>query len=56
MIYIDGLQEPFEYYLFNISGKLVKMGSENDIQILRKGVYILKIKKEKSIIFRKIIY
>ena len=32
------------------------MGSENDIQILRKGVYILKIKKEKSIIFRKIIY
>jgi hypothetical protein len=56
MIYIDGIQEPFEYYLFNISGKLVKMGSENDIQILRKGVYILKIKKEKSIIFRKIIY
>ena len=47
IVQIQGIKVPYEYSLFNISGKLVQFESNNfnkEIQILKKGIYIFKNK------------
>ena len=48
ILQIQGVKVPYEYSLFNISGELVQYETSNfnnEIQILKKGLYILKIKR-----------
>ena len=59
IVQIQGLKVPFEYSLYNISGKLVQYESNNfnkDIQVLEKGLYILKIKQESKVFYKRIIF
>ena len=59
IVQIQGVKVPFEYSLYNISGKLVQYESNNfnkDIQVLEKGLYILKIKQESKVFYKRIIF
>lgn len=59
IVQIQGLKVPYEYSLFNISGELVQYGTSNynnEIQILKKGLYILKIKEDSKVFYKRIIF
>ena len=59
IVQIDGIKVPFEYSLYNISGKLVKYESNNfnkEIHLLEKGIYILRIKDGSKFIHKRIIF
>ena len=59
IVQIQGVKVPFEYSLYNISGKLVQYESNNfnkEIQILEKGLYILKIKQDSKVFYKRIIF
>ena len=56
---IQGIKVPFEYSLYNISGKLVQFESNNfnkEIEILEKGIYILRIKQDSKVFYKRIIF
>ena len=59
ILQIQGLKVPYEYSLFNISGELVQYETSNynnEIQILNKGLYILKIKEDSKVFYKRIIF
>ena len=59
IVQIQGIKVPFEYSLYNISGKLVQFESNNfnnEIDILEKGIYILRIKQESKVFYKRIIF
>ena len=59
ILQIQGLKVPYEYSLFNISGELVQYETSNynnEIQILKKGLYILKIKEDSNVFYKRIIF
>jgi choice-of-anchor B domain-containing protein len=59
ILQIQGLKVPYEYSLFNISGELVQYETSNynnEIQILKKGLYILKIKEDSKVFYKRIIF
>ena len=59
IVNIHGLKVPFDYSLYNISGKLVQNRSNcfnKEVQISNKGLYILKIKDGSNILFKRIIF
>ena len=59
IVQIQGIKVPFEYSLYNISGKLVQFESNNfnkEIEILEKGIYILRIKQESKVFYKRIIF
>ena len=59
IVKIQGVKVPFEYSLYNISGKLVQYESNNfnnEIRLLEKGLYILRIKDGLKVIHKKIIF
>ena len=59
IVQIQGVKVPFEYSLYNISGKLVQYESNNfnkEIQISEKGLYILRIKRESKVFYKRIIF
>ena len=59
IVQIQGVKLPFEYSLYNISGKLVQYESNNfnkEVQILEKGLYILRIKEESKVFYKRIIF
>ena len=59
IVQIDGIKVPFEYSLYNISGKLVQYESNNfnkEIHLLEKGLYILRIKDGLKVIHKRIIF
>ncbi|MDB0020827.1 choice-of-anchor B family protein [bacterium] len=59
IVQIDGIKVPFEYSLYNISGKLVQYESNNfnkEIHMLEKGLYILRIKDGSKFIHKRIIF
>jgi len=59
IVQIQGLKVPYEYSLFNISGELVQFESNNfnkEIEILEKGIYILRIKQESKVFYKRIIF
>ena len=59
IVQIQGLKVPYEYSLFNISGELVQYETSNfnnEIQILKKGLYILKIKEDSKVFYKRIIF
>jgi len=59
ILQIQGLKVPYEYSLFNISGELVQYETSNynnEIQILKKGLYILKIKEDSNVFYKTIIF
>ena len=59
VVYIQGVMSPYEYSLYNLSGKLVQFGSKSfkkEFQISEKGVYILKIKDGANTSFKRIIF
>jgi choice-of-anchor B domain-containing protein len=59
IVQIQGVIVPFEYSLYNISGKLVQFESNNfnkEIEILEKGIYILRIKQESKVFYKRIIF
>ena len=59
IVQIDGIKVPFEYSLYNISGKLVKYESNNfnkEIHLLEKGIYILRIKDGSKFTHKRIIF
>ena len=59
ILQIQGVKVPYEYSLFNISGELVQYETSNynnEIQILKKGVYILKIKEDSKVFYKRIIF
>ena len=49
IINIEGSQVPYNYALYNLSGKLIKTGKKNQIQLNDRGVYILKIQSGKEL-------
>ena len=59
IVQIQGVIVPFEYSLYNISGKLVQFESNNfnkEIEILEKGIYILRIKQDSKVFYKRIIF
>jgi hypothetical protein len=59
IVKIQGVKVPFEYSLYNISGKLVQYESNNfnnEIRLLEKGLYILRIKDGLKVIHKRIIF
>ena len=59
IVQVQGVKLPFEYSLYNISGKLVQYESNNfnkEIQILEKGLYILKINQDSKVFYKRIIF
>ena len=59
IVQIQGIKVPFEYSLYNISGKLVQFESNNfnkEIEILEKGIYILRIKQDSKVFYKRIIF
>ena len=59
ILQIQGLKVPYEYSLFNISGELVQYeisNYNNEIRILKKGLYILKIKEDSNVFYKRIIF
>lgn len=59
ILQIQGVKVPYEFSLFNISGELVQYGTSNynnEIQILKKGLYILKIKEDSKVFYKRIIF
>ena len=59
IVQIQGVKVPFEYSLYNISGKLVQFESNNfnkEIEILEKGIYILRIKQDSKVFYKRIIF
>ena len=59
IVQIQGVKVPYEYSLFNISGELVQFESNNfnkEIEILEKGIYILRIKQESKVFYKRIIF
>ena len=56
IIHIKGSQFPFNYALYNLSGKLIETGKKNQIQLNDRGVYLLKIQSEGRTHFNKIIF
>ena len=59
ILQIQGLKVPYEYSLFNISGELVQYeisNYNNEIRILKKGLYILKIKEDSNVFYKTIIF
>ena len=59
ILQIQGIKVPFEYSLYNISGKLVQFESNNfnkEIEILEKGIYILRIKQDSKVFYKRIIF
>ena len=59
IVQIHGVKVPFEYSIYNISGKLVQNKSKNfnrEIQILEKGIYILRTKDGSKVVYKRIIF
>ncbi|MAE15486.1 MAG: hypothetical protein CL821_07860 [Crocinitomicaceae bacterium] len=56
LIHIKGFKFPFNYALYNLSGKLIETGKKNQIQLNDRGVYLLKIQTEGQTYFKKIIF
>ena len=59
IVKIQGVKVPFEYSLYNISGKLVQYESNNfnnEIRLLEKGLYVLRIKDGLKVIRKRIIF
>ena len=58
-VHIQGVNVPYEYTLYDISGKLIQYRPTNinsEIQIPQKGLYILKIKDGSNVFFKRIIF
>ena len=56
IVHIKGYELPLNYALYNLSGKLIESGKNNQIFLKDKGVYFLKIQSEKGNYFKKIIF
>jgi len=59
IVQIHGVKVPFEYCLYNISGKLVQYKSNNfnrEIQVSEKGIYILRTKDGSKVVHKRIIF
>ena len=56
IINIKGSQVPYNYALYNLSGKLIETGKKNQIQLNDRGVYILKIQSDDETLINKIIF
>ena len=59
IVNIHGVKVPFDYSLYNISGKLVQNRSNcfnKEVQISEKGLYILKINDGSNTLFKRIIF
>ena len=56
IVHIKGYELPLNYALYNLSGKLIESGKNNQIFLKDKGVYFLKIQSEKGSYFKKIIF
>ena len=56
IVHIKGYELPLNYALYNLSGKLIESGNNNQIFLKDKGVYFLKIQSEKGSYFKKIIF
>ena len=56
IVHIKGYELPLNYAIYNLSGKLIESGKNNQIFLKDKGVYFLKIQSEKGSYFKKIIF
>ena len=56
IVHIKGYELSLNYALYNLSGKLIESGKNNQIFLKDKGVYFLKIQSEKGSYFKKIIF
>ena len=56
LLNISGINSPMRYELYNISGKMVGLGTSSTVKLDNRGVYLLKIIVKDKQYVRKVIY